>query len=246
MGWGKGLNLHPTAAPAVPDPSWGPALCQCPCPCSRLRLSLPQLQSQRQEPLVETSSGCPRNEPGSGRKSGTKRSFWGCWVLDLTNIWVFVHLSLFPRRKQVFAWSLGWRAQLTLPVPAQGGPSVLELGHCFPHWLCSHSHGLPSPTAELGRWDSPGQRSSEHSLVGSWGTISPRLADPAFTMAHVHNLSSLQQRLVKAGACSPLPVPFVGVIYCSSVPLCPPKFITALTQQSRARNYSCVCECHWS
>lgn len=76
--------------------------------------------------------------------------------------------------------------------------------------------------------------------LGSWGTISSRFADPALTMAHVHNLSSLQRCLVKAGACSPLPVPFVWVIYCSSVPLCPPKFITALTQQSRARNYSCV------
>lgn len=76
--------------------------------------------------------------------------------------------------------------------------------------------------------------------LGSWGTISSRFADPALTMAHVHNLSSLQWCLVKAGACSPLPVPFVWVIYCSSVPLCPPKFITALTQQSRARNYSCV------
>lgn len=62
----------------------------------------------------------------------------------------------------------------------------------------------------------------------------PVKADPVLTMARVHNLSSLQQCLVNTGACSPLPVPFVGVIYCSSVPLCPLKFITAFTQLSKS------------
>lgn len=49
----------------------------------------------------------------------------------------------------------------------------------------------------------------------------PVKADPALTMARVHNLSSLQQCLVNTGACSPLPVPFVGgdlLFLCAPLP----------------------------
>lgn len=116
-----------------------------------------------------------------------------------------------------------------------------------------HPRGFAATVFPLQRmdwehWDSQGQHSSARGLIspisqrrlGSPRTISSQLADPVLTMAHVHNFRSLQWCLVNTGACSLLPVPFVWVIYYSSVPLCPLKFITAFTQQQKARNYSRV------
>lgn len=68
-----------------------------------------------------SAQGAPGMNLAQGGNLRQKGPFWVAGSFALTNICSFVHLSLFPRSRQVFCWSPGWRAPLTLPVPAQGG-----------------------------------------------------------------------------------------------------------------------------